>query len=213
MFYYIEQVRSGNYERAVSAYHKIMRGRSETFYLLGVIEGTSRLRTLTAVALHRARVPDTAATALLDEYKLKIRHTTSLEESRHLTEKMIEQSCALVRSYWSGKYSQSISIAIDYIHRNIAFPLSVAEIAELVNLTPNSFSSKFHEEVGIPATAYISKLRLRTAAELLVYTNLSIGDICAHVGIMDSNYFSRSFKKEYKISPREYRKLGKAPEG
>lgn len=212
MFYYIEQVRSGNYERAVSTYHKMMRGRAESFYLLGIVEGTSLLRTLTVVALHRARVPDTASTALLNEFKLKIRRVTSLEEARHLSEKMIEQSCALVRSYWSGKYSQSISIAIDYIHRNIASPLSISEIAEIVSLTPNCFSSKFHEEVGVPATAYISKLRLRTAAELLVYTNLSIGDICAHVGMMDSNYFSRTFKKEYKMTPSEYRKLGKAPE-
>ena len=212
MFYYIEQVRSGNYEKAVSAYHKMMRGRVESFFLLGIVEGTSRLRTLTAVALHRARVPDTASTALLDEYKNKIRRTTNLEDVRRLSERMIEQSCALVRSFWSGSYSQSISIAIDYIRRNLSNPLSVSEIAELVNLTPNCFSAKFHEEVGIPATAYINRLRMRTAAELLVYTNLSVGSICTHIGLMDSNYFSRCFKKEYKMSPSEYRKLGKAPE-
>ena len=212
MFYYIEQVRSGNYEKAIGAYHKLMRGRADSFFLLGVVEGTSRLRTLTAVALHRARVPDTASTALLVEFKNKIRRTTNLEEVRLLSEKMIEQSCALVRSYRSGNYSQSISIAVDYIHRNLSKPLFVAEIAEIVNLTPNCFSTKFHEEVGIPATSYINKLRMRTAAELLIYTNLSINSICTHIGMMDSNYFSRCFKKEYKMSPSEYRKLGKPPE-
>ena len=71
MFYYIEQVQAGNFEKALGAYHKMMQGRISAFSLIDVVEGTSRLRTLTIVALHRARVPDASANALLDAFKLK----------------------------------------------------------------------------------------------------------------------------------------------
>lgn len=211
MFYYIEQVQAGNFEKALGAYHKMMRGRISAFSLIDVVEGTSRLRTLTIVALHRARVPDASADALMDDFKLKIRMTSNLSDMKRHNERMIEQSCALVRSNWSSNYSQSIGIALDFIHRNLSRPISVVEIAEAVNLTPNCFSTKFHEEVGIPATAYISKQRMRTAAGLLVYTNLGISNICTHVGMLDGNYFSRCFKKEYGMSPTEFRKAGKLP--
>lgn len=212
MFYYMEQVRSGNYEKALAAYHKMMHGRVNSFILICIVEGTSRLRTLTAVALHQARVPDSSAEALLDDYKLKIRMTTNLDDMRRHNEKMIEQSCALVRSCWSKSYSQSIGMAVDYIHRNLSRPLTVNEISEVVNLTPNCFSTKFHEEVGIPATAYINRQRMRTAARLLIYTNLGIKNICTHIGMMDGNYFSRCFKKEYGLTPSQFRRQGKIPE-
>lgn len=212
MFYYIEQVQAGNFEKALGAYHKMMQGRISAFSLIDVVEGTSRLRTLTIVALHRARVPDASANALLDAFKLKIRMTANLSDMKRHNERMIEQSCALVRSNWSANYSQSIGIALDYIHRNLSRPISVVEIAEAVSLTPNCFSTKFHEEVGIPATAYINKQRMRTAAGLLVYTNLGISSICTHVGMLDGNYFSRCFKKEYGLSPTEFRKAGKLPD-
>lgn len=212
MFYYIEQVQAGNFEKALGAYHKMMQGRISAFSLIDVVEGTSRLRTLTIVALHRARVPDTSTNALMDDFKLKIRMTANLPDMKRHSERMIERSCALVRSNWSSNYSQSIGIALDYIHRNLSRPISVIEIAEAVSLTPNCFSTKFHEEVGIPATAYISKQRMRTAAGLLVYTNLGISSICTHVGMLDGNYFSRCFKKEYGLSPTEFRKAGKLPD-
>lgn len=190
----------------------MMQGRISAFSLIDVVEGTSRLRTLTIVALHRARVPDTSTNALMDDFKLKIRMTANLPDMKRHSERMIERSCALVRSNWSSNYSQSIGIALDYIHRNLSRPISVIEIAEAVSLTPNCFSTKFHEEVGIPATAYISKQRMRTAAGLLVYTNLGISSICTHVGMLDGNYFSRCFKKEYGLSPTEFRKAGKLPD-
>ena len=212
MFYYIEQVQAGNFEKALGAYHKMMHGRGSTFSLVDVVEGTSRLRTLTIVALHKARVPDASANALLDDFKFKIRLTANLSDTNRHNERMIEQSCALVRSNWCSNYSQSIGVALDYIHRNLSRPISVAEIAEAVNLTPNCFSTKFHDEVGIPATAYINKQRMRTAAGLLVYTNLGISNICTHVGMLDGNYFSRCFKKEYGVSPTEFRKAGKLPD-
>ena len=54
---------------------------------------------------------------------------------------------------------------------------------------------------------YINKLRMEQAQKLLRNTKLSIPEICYRIGIMDSNYFTRCFKKEYGMPPREYRKI------
>lgn len=212
LFQYMAHVRAGNFERALAAHRKMMQGRVPQFSLINVVEGTSRLRAVTAVALHNARVSDLAANAVLNDYKLKIRSTTNLTEMTRWNERMIEQACALVRSLWSGSFSQPISLAVDYIHRNLARPLTVSEIATEVGFSPNSFSTKFHQEVGVSATSYITTLRMKQAAQLLVYTNLDIKDICTNIGMLDGNYFSRCFKKEYGYSPSKFRERGILPE-
>ena len=52
---------------------------------------------------------------------------------------------------------------------------------------------------------YLENIRLRKARELLESTSLSISDIARTAGYNDSNYFARSFKKVYGVSPRDYR--------
>lgn len=209
-FFFMEQVRSGNFEKALAAHRRMMsrHKKANRFILLNTIEGTSRLRTMISIALRQAHVPDTSAHILLEEYKLKMRVVTSTEETDRLNQKLIENACALVRNGWSSSYSQSIAQAIDHIHRNLAHPLTVTEIADAVGLTPNAFSSKFHEEVGTSATAYITTQRMKSAAQLLVYTNMSMSSICSHIGMMDANYFSNCFKKKYGMTPTAFRKRG-----
>ncbi len=50
---------------------------------------------------------------------------------------------------------------------------------------------------------------MEKAKQLLEDDKLSIKDISARVGYVDANYFSRLFKKQTELTPREYReKLG-----
>ena len=55
---------------------------------------------------------------------------------------------------------------------------------------------------------YLTELRLTDAASLLRYSELSVTEIAYSVGFCESNYFSNVFKKQYGISPKDYRKNG-----
>ena len=57
-------------------------------------------------------------------------------------------------------------------------------------------------------TQFISQLRCTQAAELLAENRLSIQEISAYVGYIDNNYFVKVFKKQYGMTPSEYR-IGK----
>jgi AraC-like DNA-binding protein len=52
----------------------------------------------------------------------------------------------------------------------------------------------------------ILKVRLSNAIQLLAQTTERISKIAYQVGFQDVNYFNKCFKKEYQISPTEYRK-------
>lgn len=212
-FQYMAHIRQGNYEEAIATYNRIMRytGHHKTFAMVNTVEGMSNIRTLTRIATQQVGVPTTASHVILEEFKENARRCTSRGEAIKLVQQMISDICRLVRQCRSEEYSLCVRLAVDYIHRNLTRALSVKEIAAQVGLSPNRLSSKFHGEVGQPLTAYVARRRMEEAASLLAYTNFSVQDICAQVGILDSNYFSRAFKKQYGLTPTAYRQSALAP--
>ena len=55
-------------------------------------------------------------------------------------------------------------------------------------------------------TDYIQLLRLKKSIELMADQNNTISGIAYEVGFSDPNYFSKVFKKVYKLTPSDYRK-------
>ena len=145
---------------------------------------------------------------LMREFKLKARTVSSKEDARKISVAAIAQVCKLVRDQTGAKYSPTIRDALDYIHSNLSFPFTVSDIAEKVHMTDSAFTRKFRQELNTTPTEYITRERMRQAADLLVFTNLDIRHICTQVGMMDANYFARCFKREYGVSPTVYRKNG-----
>ena len=54
---------------------------------------------------------------------------------------------------------------------------------------------------------WLNQQRMKFAATLLSTTSLSIVQVSEQVGYLDANNFSTAFKREYKLSPRQYRKM------
>ena len=53
--------------------------------------------------------------------------------------------------------------------------------------------------------AYVKRMRIQTAAKLLLDSSEPVGIIAARVGVSDANYFCRMFKSLMGVSPSEYR--------
>ncbi len=64
----------------------------------------------------------------------------------------------------------------------------------------------FKETYGTTISNYLISKRITRAKQLLRFTQMTIDEIGCAVGMDGTGYFSRMFKKEEGISPKEYRK-------
>ncbi|MHB9023653.1 MAG: helix-turn-helix domain-containing protein [Armatimonadota bacterium] len=99
-----------------------------------------------------------------------------------------------------------IGEVISHMESAYAEPLTIEELAERANMSPRHLFRRFRQGTGIPPIEYLISLRMRKATILLRETSRTIGDIAAAVGVPDSNYFSRQFKRVTGVCPRAYRK-------
>ncbi len=102
----------------------------------------------------------------------------------------------------SSAYTRKIK---DYIEHNYQKRITIPFLADYLSITPEYASSVFRRETGETIIAYLNRKRIRVAKDLLQNRSISIQYVAEQVGIPDDAYFSRLFKKEEGISPREYR--------
>ena len=84
--------------------------------------------------------------------------------------------------------------------------LSVAGIAEKLNINRSYLCTVFKQHTGRSPQQYLLDVRLSHAAELMTLYGESITVAANSVGYHDICLFSEMFKKHFGVSPREYRK-------
>jgi AraC-like DNA-binding protein/GNAT superfamily N-acetyltransferase len=99
--------------------------------------------------------------------------------------------------------------AILYLESNLTEPASVAEAAALVGYSRYHFSRTFLERIGITPAAYLRKRRLTEAGRELATTSKRILDIALDYQFQSQEAFTRSFKREFGVSPGIYRIRGR----
>lgn len=99
-----------------------------------------------------------------------------------------------------------INDALVYFDENYASPVNVNEYAASVYVSPCWFIRSFRNYIGMTPLQYIIHVRMTNARELLLNPDFSVADVSRAVGYEDPLYFSRFFKKNVGISPREYKK-------
>jgi YesN/AraC family two-component response regulator len=85
-------------------------------------------------------------------------------------------------------------------------PVTVKEVAEKINLDRTYLSKIFHRLEGITIHNYLTGIRMESAKRLLLESTYNIQEISITVGIPDSYYFSRVFKKYSGFTPTQYRR-------
>ena len=100
---------------------------------------------------------------------------------------------------------------LSWIEAHLAEPLSVAALAQQAGMSPRSFHRHFLAAVGESPLAYIVRQRVARAKELLAaHPEARMEEIAAQCGFEDGNYFSRVFRAQTKMTPREFGKKGMA---
>lgn len=127
------------------------------------------------------------------------------------TEVVNHVETALSHNHLLGTSAQRLARrAIAYIQMHYGETISRKEIADALGVHPNYLTACFQDEMQISIVAYINRFRVQKAAEMLDRGEGNITEIAFKVGFSDSAYFSRLFKREKGLSPREFtrRRLG-----
>lgn len=81
--------------------------------------------------------------------------------------------------------------------------LHVDFLSDLVGLSRTQFYRKFQGLIGQTPNEFINNFRLKRAAQLLE-TGLTAAEVTYKVGFRDPSYFSKCFRKQFKVSPSRY---------
>ena len=103
-------------------------------------------------------------------------------------------------------FSLYIDLSKKFIEENYHQLIGVEEIANYAQLSKFHLTREFKKEVGVTPGKYLTQVRMRKAIELLIFSqHITIQDIATQIGYNNANYFSKVFKREMGVSPKEYR--------
>lgn len=99
----------------------------------------------------------------------------------------------------------SIQRVLTSLQKNPGQAADFDALAAKHGLSPSTFRRRWVEAIGKPPARYLQELRMREACRMLVETDRPIHEVANAVGFEDELYFSRRFKQELRMAPRNYR--------
>lgn len=101
--------------------------------------------------------------------------------------------------------SRRLEKAFDYMNKNYDKPVTLGDIARLVNMTEVSFSRFIKKRTGITFIDSLNEIRLGHASRILIDTTNSIAEVSYSCGFNNISNFNRLFKKKKACTPKEFR--------
>jgi AraC family transcriptional regulator len=95
----------------------------------------------------------------------------------------------------------------EMVHDRWNEPLSLSELSEAAGVHPVSVSKFFPRHFHLTLGEYQRKLRLANALTLLRQGSRSLTDVAHYCGFFDQSHFTRTFRQETGLLPKEFRKL------
>ncbi len=105
--------------------------------------------------------------------------------------------------------SRRVQKVKQYINDHYADPLKLADLADLVGMSPVAFSRFFRQRTNRTLSDYIVDIRLGYAARMLVDSTKNISEICYECGFNNLSNFNRTFKAKRNYTPRDFRAMFK----
>ena len=142
-----------------------------------------------------------------DTFTTEIERCTTCRQLSDLPYKMIRKYCLLIKNHSLSDYSYLIRNVINYIHEHADEELTLSALAQYFGKNASSLSAQFSRETGESVTTCIHRIKIETAVQLFNTTNLSVSSVASSVGIYNSRYFSKLFREQIGVTPREYCKM------
>lgn len=103
----------------------------------------------------------------------------------------------------SQQNNDPVTRVIAYIREHLGDPLTVADLSEVVSMSPSAFTTLFGEVTGTSPYQFVKETRLLRARELLVKGD-TVSSISHTVGYASASHFINEFRRRFGLPPRAY---------
>lgn len=135
----------------------------------------------------------------------KIDLASTIDELENIVTQFLEMVQEQFNQHNEHNEVNLLNQIIDHIHEHYDQDISLSELADKFHMNYSYLSWYFKHRTNENMTAYINKVRIEKAKELLKYTDDTISQISSKIGFSEHNYFSKVFKKFTGMTPVEYR--------
>lgn len=105
-----------------------------------------------------------------------------------------------------SEYGSRMAQIHDFVGLNYGRKIYLKEVADLVNMSEQSFSRFFTKMMGRPFFTFLNEFRINISARMLLDTHDSVSHIAFACGYESLPFFHRQFKKFMGSSPLTYQK-------
>ena len=104
-----------------------------------------------------------------------------------------------------GPAAERVRASLASLKDRLAEAHDVKRLASHAELSPSRYSELVRRTCGFPPMAYLTRLRVERATELLASTDLTVKATAREVGFSDPLHFSRVFRRLTGKSPKRHR--------
>jgi len=104
------------------------------------------------------------------------------------------------------KKTDIIQQSIVYMKEKLENKITLEDIASSVGYSVSHFGAIFTEKTSYSPIVYYNQLKIQRACSYLQFSDMKINEIAFKLGYYDPFHFSKAFKQEMEITPKEYRK-------
>jgi AraC-like DNA-binding protein len=115
------------------------------------------------------------------------------------------------RGWLAGLRDPVVGRALALLHTQLARAWTAEELAREACLSRSAFAERFTALIGVPPIKYLTTWRMQVAAQRLRESRRSMAQIAADVGYESEAAFARAFKREFAMSPAQWRKQPLGP--
>ena len=115
-------------------------------------------------------------------------------------------SAAPPKGWLAAMSDKHLSKAIGAMHAGIDKRCSVASLAREARMSRSAFALKFRTVLGQTPLEYLTQWRMYKAGSMIRSNNTSFSEVASAIGYGSESSFSRVFRRETGVAPREYRR-------
>jgi AraC-like DNA-binding protein len=112
-----------------------------------------------------------------------------------------EQCSRLLAAAMEEHENNPVTAVIRYVRDRMCEPVTVAELAEQVFMSPSAFSHLFREVTGMAPYQFVKTMRLDRARVLILEEGLGVGEAAREVGYTSLSHFINEFKRHFGVTP------------
>lgn len=103
------------------------------------------------------------------------------------------------------KEADTIQRSIIFMKDNLENKVTLKDLASHVGYSTSRFGTLFTEKTSYSPIDYFNQLKIQRACSYLQFSDLKFKEIAFRLGYYDAFHFSKAFKQEMEITPKEYR--------